>query len=80
MCVDNQGAMFLASNPAQKGCTKYVRIPQHYICKAVEHGEVELFYVTTNTQFADIFTKNLGKIKFQEGKKMLTLYHSQHEQ
>ena len=43
-----------------------------YIHKAVEHGEVELFYVTTNTQFTDIFTKNLGKIKFQEGKKMLT--------
>ena len=73
MCVDNQGVIFLASNPAQEGCTKHVHIPQHYICKAVEHGEVELFYVTTNTQFTDIFTKNLGKIKFQEGRKMLIL-------
>ena len=73
MCVDNQGVMFLASNAAQEGHTKHVHIPQHYICKAVEHGEVELFYVTTNTQFTDIFTKNLGKIKFQEGRKMLTL-------
>ena len=73
ICVDNQGVMFLTSNPAQEGCTKYVHIPQHYICEAVEYGEVELFYVTTNTQFADIFTKNLGKIKFQEGRKILTL-------
>ena len=73
MCVDNQGAMFLASNPAQEGCTKYVHIPQHYIHEVVEHGEVELFYVTTNKKFTDIFTKNLGKIKFQEGRKMLTL-------
>ena len=66
MCVNNQGVMFLASNPAQEGHTKHVHIPQHYICEAVEHGEVELFYVTTNTQFTDIFTKNLGKIKFQD--------------
>ena len=42
MCVDNQGAMFLASNPVQEGCTKHVHISQHYICEAVEHGEVEL--------------------------------------
>lgn len=73
LCVDNQGAMFLASNPAQEGRTKHVRIPQHYIREAVEHGEVELFYVPTNSQFADIFTKNLGKIKFLEGRQSLTL-------
>ena len=71
--MDNQGAMFLTFNPAQEGHTKHVHIPQHYIHKAVEYGEIEHFYVTTNTQFADIFTKNLGKIKFQEGRKMLTL-------
>ena len=56
LCVDNQGAIFLASNPAQEGRTKHVRIPQHYIREAVENGEVELFYVPTNIQFADIFT------------------------
>ena len=73
MYVDNQEAMFLTSNPAQEGHAKHVCIPQHYIHEAVEHGEVELFYITTNTQFTDNFTKNLGKIKFQEGRKMLTL-------
>ena len=73
LCVDNQGAIFLASNPAQEGQTKHVRIPQHYIREAVENGEVELFYVPTNIQFADIFTKNLGKTKFLEGRNSLTL-------
>ena len=70
--VDNQGAIFLASNPAQEGQTKHVRIPQHYICEAVENGEVELFYVPTNIQFTDIFTKNLGQTKFLEGYNSLT--------
>ena len=73
LCVDNQGAIFLASNPAQEGRTKHVRIPQHYIREAVENSEVELFYVPTNIQFADIFTKNLGKTKFLEGRNSLTL-------
>ena len=73
LCIDNQDAIFLASNPAQEGRTKHVHIPEHYIQEAVEFGEVELFYVPSNQQFADIFTKNLGKIAFEHGQKCLTL-------
>ena len=73
LCVDNQGAMFLASNPAQEGQTKHIRIPEHYIRGAVELEEIKLYYVPTNLQFADIFTKNLGKQKFQEGRNALRL-------
>ena len=36
LCIDNQGTMFLASNPAQEGQTKHIRIPEHYIHEAVE--------------------------------------------
>ena len=32
-------------------------------------------YVPTDQQFADIFTKNLGKQKFEDGKKALQLLH-----
>ena len=73
LCVDNQGTIFLVSNPAQEGQTKHICIPQHYIWEAVENGEVELFYIPTNIQFTDIFTKNLGKTKFLEGHNSLTL-------
>ena len=48
-------------------------MPEHYICKVVESGEIQLFYVPTNQQFADIFMKNLGKIKFQDEKNALHL-------
>ena len=71
LCVDNQGAMFLASNPAQEGQTKHIRIPEHYIHEVVEFEEIELYYIPTNLQFAAIFTKNLGKQKFQEGRNTL---------
>ena len=72
LCIDNQGAMFLASNPAQEGQTKYIPIPEHYICEAVELGEIKLYYIPTDVQFADTPTKNLGKQKFQ-GRKSLCL-------
>ena len=52
LCIDNQGAMFLASNPAQEGRTKHIHIPEHYIHEAVELEEIKLYYVPTNLQFA----------------------------
>ena len=45
----------------------------HYIREAVENKEVTLFYVPTNSQFADIFTKNLSHHKFEDGRKALKL-------
>jgi hypothetical protein len=73
MCVDNHGAIFLASNPAQEGRIKHVRLHEHFIREAIEFGDVELFYVPTNVQFADIFTKNLTKVPFEAGRKALGL-------
>ena len=71
--VDNQGAIFLASNPAQEGHTKHIWMPEYYIREVVESGEIQLFYVPTDQQFANIFTKNLGKTKFQDGRNALHL-------
>ena len=73
LCVDNQGAIFLASNPAQEGHMKHVQMTEHFIRELVEFGEIKLYYVPTDQQFADIFTKNLGKQKFEDGRKALRL-------
>ena len=48
---------------------KHIHTPEHYICEAVELGEIKLYYVPTDLQFTDIFTKNLGKQNFQKTKK-----------
>ena len=61
LCIDNQGAIFLTSNPAHEGHTKHVWMTEHFIRESVEFGEIKLYYIPTNQQFADIFTKNLGK-------------------
>jgi len=73
LCVDNQGAMFLTSNAAQEGQTKHVRMTDHYICESVEFGEIKLYYVPMDQQFTDIFMKNLGKQKFEDGRRSLQL-------
>ena len=73
LCVDNQGAIFLASNPAQEGWTKHVHMTNHYIHESVEFGEIKLYYMPTHQQFTDIFTKNLDKQKFENEKKSFQL-------
>ena len=59
LLVDNQGAIFLASNPAQEGCTKHIEIPEHFIHEYIHAGKIKLYYVPTTKQVADTFTKNL---------------------
>ena len=57
--VDNQGAMRLAINPSTHQRTKHIDIKHHLIRELIEGGTVELEYVATEEQQADIFTKPL---------------------
>ena len=61
---DNQGSIFIASNPVQESCTKHIDIWYHYIHEVVSAKKVELMFVPGEMNPADMFTKNLGKIKF----------------
>ena len=64
---DNQGAIFLATNPAQEQCSKHIGIHYHYIRECMEEGDkIDLFYIPTGEQIADIFTKNLSPVKFED--------------
>ena len=73
LCGDNQGSIFLASNPIQEKRTKHIDIRYHYIRERIEQEEVELFYVRTEDNIADILTKNLALIKFKKFKDLLGL-------
>ena len=60
---DNQGSIFIASNPITKKRSKHIDICYHYICEVVEKKIVELFFINNP---ADLLTKNLGAIKFNQ--------------
>jgi hypothetical protein len=64
LCGDNQGAIFIASNAVQEKRTKHIDIRYHYIREVVESGKVKLYFVQTEENPADMFTKNLSRDKF----------------
>lgn len=61
LCMDNQGAIFLAVNPAIDRRTKHIDIRYHFIREMVEKGAVKIFYVATEDQLADSLTKNVPR-------------------
>eukprot|EP00253_Pinus_taeda_P029216 PITA_29216 len=63
---DNQGVLKLAKNPIFHERTKHVETHCHYIRQLVEDGSVQLRYIPTTEQPADIFTKPLGPAKFEQ--------------
>ncbi|KAF8824317.1 hypothetical protein HHX47_DHR8000004 [Lentinula edodes] len=70
---DNQGSIFMASNPVTSKHSKHIDIRYHYIREVVERGLVQVFFVDGSNNPADLFTKNLGRIKFELFRSMLGL-------
>ncbi|CAI7808680.1 unnamed protein product [Closterium sp. NIES-54] len=56
---DSQGAIALAKNPVLHGLTKHMRVKWHWTRSIVAAGEVQLHYVKTIRQPADMMTKRL---------------------
>ncbi|KAJ4810455.1 Pol [Rhynchospora pubera] len=56
---DNTSAILISKNPVLHSRTKHIEIRHHFIRDHVEKGDVELVYIDTKEQIADIFTKPL---------------------
>ncbi|GJV66653.1 hypothetical protein Tco_1482162 [Tanacetum coccineum] len=59
MYCDNKSAIALCCNNVQHSRSKHIDIRFHFIKEQVENGVVELYFVNTEYQLADIFTKAL---------------------
>ncbi|GKC41296.1 retrovirus-related pol polyprotein from transposon TNT 1-94 [Tanacetum coccineum] len=62
---DNKSAIALCCNNVQHSRSKHIDIRHHFIREQVENGVVELYFVTTDYQLADIFTKALPRERFE---------------
>nr|GEZ14648.1 hypothetical protein [Tanacetum cinerariifolium] len=56
---DNKSAIALCCNNVQHSRAKHIDVHYHFINEQVENGVVELYFVRTEYQLADIFTKIL---------------------
>ncbi|GJS28027.1 retrovirus-related pol polyprotein from transposon TNT 1-94 [Tanacetum coccineum] len=61
MYCDNKSAISLCRNNVQLSRSKHIDIRFHFIKEHVENGVIELYFVNTEYQLADIFTKALGR-------------------
>nr|AAP53706.1 retrotransposon protein, putative, unclassified [Oryza sativa Japonica Group] len=61
---DNTSAINIAKNPVQHSRTKHIDIRFHFLRDHVEKGDVELQFLDTKLQIADIFTKPLDSNRF----------------
>jgi hypothetical protein len=56
MC-DSSSAICLAQNPVFHGRAKHIKVRHHFLRDYVEKGDIEMKYIDTERQLADIFTK-----------------------
>nr|GFA59207.1 putative RNA-directed DNA polymerase [Tanacetum cinerariifolium] len=61
MYCDNKSAIALCCNNVQHSRSKHIDIRYHFIKEKVEKGVIELYFVNTEYQLADLFTKALGR-------------------
>ncbi|VVT56888.1 uncharacterized protein SAPINGB_P005375 [Magnusiomyces paraingens] len=65
MFEDNQGCIALAQNPVFHRRTKHIDVRYHVVRHYIRSGVIHLEYLDTQVMLADMFTKNLGRVKFE---------------
>ncbi|GJW26900.1 retrovirus-related pol polyprotein from transposon TNT 1-94 [Tanacetum coccineum] len=65
MYCDSKATIAISCNPIQHSRTKHIDVIYHFIKEQVKKGIVELFFVRTEYQLADLFTKALPEDRFK---------------
>nr|GEZ91037.1 retrovirus-related Pol polyprotein from transposon TNT 1-94 [Tanacetum cinerariifolium] len=65
MYCDSKAVIAISCNPVQHSRTKHIDVRYHFIKEKVKKGIIELFFVETEYQLADLFTKALSEDRFK---------------
>ncbi|CAG7854428.1 Retrovirus-related Pol polyprotein from transposon TNT 1-94 Includes: RecName: Full=Protease; Includes: RecName: Full=Reverse transcriptase; Includes: RecName: Full=Endonuclease [Serendipita indica DSM 11827] len=76
--VDNASAIQVAKNPEHQSTMKHVHRSFNWIRERVANNEIRVAHIPGAVNVADIFTKPLGRIKFEQFAKMLGLIPHPH--
>ena len=61
LLCDNESAIRMAGNPIEHRRSKHIDIWYHFLRDHQQKGDIEIAYVNTQNQLADIFTKPLDE-------------------
>nr|GEV88613.1 retrovirus-related Pol polyprotein from transposon TNT 1-94 [Tanacetum cinerariifolium] len=62
---DSKSAIVISCNSVQHTRTKHIDVRYHFIKDHVEKGSIELYFVGTGYQLADLFLKSLPEARFK---------------
>nr|GEY02754.1 hypothetical protein [Tanacetum cinerariifolium] len=65
MYCDNKSAIALCCNNVQHSRSKHIDIRYHFMKEQVENGVIKLYFVNTEYQLANLFTKALGRDRIE---------------
>ncbi|XP_065871845.1 uncharacterized mitochondrial protein AtMg00810-like [Euphorbia lathyris] len=71
---DNVSVVYLSGNPVQHQRTKHIEMDIHFVREKVSRGEVRVLHVPSRHQIADIFTKGLPQILFEDFRSSLNVH------
>ena len=62
---DNAGALFIVNNHMVGQRTKHIDTRYHFVRELVEENILQVTHISTDSNPADLFTKNLGQEKHE---------------
>ena len=68
---DNAACLKMATNQIVSARNKHMELKMHYVRERVEAGDIQLKYISTSMQRADILTKNLPRPAFERFRSLL---------
>ncbi|XP_071742675.1 uncharacterized mitochondrial protein AtMg00810-like [Rutidosis leptorrhynchoides] len=70
---DNVSTIYLASNPIQHQRTKHIELDIHFVREKIARGQFRILHVPSRYQIADIFTKGLPRLLFDDFRSSLNV-------
>ena len=68
---DNQGSLDMVKNKVSNDRSKHIDIKHHFIREKYSEGLIDVCYIPTGENIADLFTKPAVKVKLENFQKLL---------